>query len=596
MFIRNHLLGFFIAFFIASLLNSLAVAQLPSVKELSDGVDHRHATYRDLKFIYDVRYKTEISPTPPPAIDTSGGFVSARDVFKLAGGTSVQKPEKWNSSWVRTTSRGLGQQVMTDFVVTDDEIDYLFTRWNRNLIGAIRQQHVGKVLPRSYGGTPSYVNPFRNVLFLRFNNLPILEISPDHQDFDGVKNHLMDKFVVERERVVAGQTIYTLKAFLSPDDESHRIELELSGAPDFLIYRSELFYQNQLVEVFRIEDYEKVGSVIYPSKGYYEHKPVKPFFGFTYEFDVTYAGPLSAEDRQAWIPKWPPNTSVHNPTIQSPIEARQFVTRREIPPMSPGVRRSLVTLFGCLAACAVVLGLWFSWSTYSFELRLLVMMMGLGVPATLLALFVDKELAATFVKLAFTSTILAIPMRTIYGNSLRYRGTGTEQVDSTQVHKGSRVGFREWSMFAAALLITALLNSTQDVPMEQKVSGFIYEFMCLLILTSLFHRMLSPRVPWAVITFFAIGAGLFLFLQVPALALFDIPYFGRDHSAWVMLHVAGFVTLSILAVSFRLSNWRIGSDRKLPKNRRFSTREVGLWTASLAVLLALTQYLIKSDL
>ena len=121
MFIRKHSLGFLIALCFASLLNSLALAQRPAVKELSDGVDLRHATYRDLKFVYDVRYKTEISPTPPPAIDTSGGFVSARDVFKLSGGTSVAKPEKWNSSWVRTSSRGLGQQAMTDFYVTDDE-------------------------------------------------------------------------------------------------------------------------------------------------------------------------------------------------------------------------------------------------------------------------------------------------------------------------------------------------------------------------------------------------------------------------------------------------------------------------------------------
>lgn len=589
MFNRRHLLGFLIAFFIASHLNSLTVAQLPTVKELSDGVDRRHATYRDLKFVYDVRYKTEISPTPPPAIDTSGGFAYARDVFKFAGGTSMEKPEKWNSSWVRTSNKGFGQQAMTDFYVTDDDIQYSFTRWNSNIIGAIRGQHEGSVQPRSYGSYYSE-NPFKNFLFLRFNNIPILEISPGHLDFDVLKNHLMDKFVVERERVVAGRTIYTLRASINPDDEFHWIELEMSGAPEFLIYRWEVFYQKQPWAVFRIDDYAKVGSVIYPSKGFFEHKPVKSFFGFTYVFDVTYAGPLSAEDRQAWIPKWPPNT-----LVQNPIEARQFVTRREFPPISPSVRRAIIMLFGCLAACAVVLGLWFSWSTKSFELRLLVMLIGLGVPVALLAQFTDKELAATFVKLAFLSTILAIPMRTICGTSLRHRGSGTTPLDSTQVDV-SRVGFREWSMFVAALLVTALLNFKLDVPMEEKVSGIIYEVISFLVLSVLFHRILSPRADWAVLAFLSIGAALFLFLQVPVLALFDIPYFGKDHSAWVMLHVAGFVTLSILAVSFRLSNWRIGSDWKLPKSRRFSTREVGLWTASLAVLLALTQYLIKPDL
>jgi hypothetical protein len=45
-------------------------------------------------------------------------------------------------------------------------------------------------------------------------------------------------------------------------------------------------------------------------------------------------------------------------------------------------------LFGCLVAFAVALGLWFSWSTKSFELRLLVMLIGIGVPATLLSQFV----------------------------------------------------------------------------------------------------------------------------------------------------------------------------------------------------------------
>ena len=150
-------------------MNSFALAQLaqlPTAKELSHGVDRRHATYRDLKFVYDVRYKTEISPTPPPAIDTSGAFVSAHDVFKLSGGTSAENPEKWNSSWVRTSNKGFGQQVMTDFYVTDDEIEYSFTRWNNNLIGTIRGQHVGKVLPRSYG-TTYYENTFKNFLFLR---------------------------------------------------------------------------------------------------------------------------------------------------------------------------------------------------------------------------------------------------------------------------------------------------------------------------------------------------------------------------------------------------------------------------------------------
>jgi hypothetical protein len=51
MFTRKHSLGFLIALCFASLLNSLALAQRPTVKELSDGVDRRHATYRDLKFI-----------------------------------------------------------------------------------------------------------------------------------------------------------------------------------------------------------------------------------------------------------------------------------------------------------------------------------------------------------------------------------------------------------------------------------------------------------------------------------------------------------------------------------------------------------------
>ena len=595
MFISKHSLGFLIALCFASQLSSLALAQRPTVKELSDGVDHRHATYRDLKFVYDVRYRTEITPTPPPAIDTSGIFVSARDVFKLAGGTSVLKPEKWNSSWVRTSDRGFGQQAMTDFYVTDDEIEYSFTRWNSSMIGAIREQHSGKVLPRSYG-TSYYENPFKNFLFLRFNNLSILEISPGNQGWDVLKNHLMDNFAVQRERVVAGQTIYTLRASVNPDDEFHWIELDMSGAPDFLIYRWEVFYQKQSMEVFRIDEYAKVGSVIYPSNGYFEHKPDNHFFGFTYEFDVTYAGPLAAEDRQAWIPKWPPNTFVQNPTVQSPIEARQFVTRRELPPISPGVRRAIVMLFGCLVAFAVALGLWFSWSTKSFELRLLVMLIGIGVPATLLSQFVDKELAATFVTLAFTSTILAIPMRTISGASLRYRGSATAQLDSTQALNVSRVGFREWSMFFAALLVTALLNFSLDVPVFEKVGRVVYEVISVLVLTVLFNRILSPKVVWALLTFLAIGAGLFLFLQVPLLALFDIPYLGQDHFAWVLLHVAGFATLSMIAFAMRLSNWRIASDRKLPKNRRFSTREVGLWTASLAVLLALTQYLIKSDL
>ena len=593
MFIRKHSLGFFAVLLFANQLSSLTVAQLPTVKELSDGVDRRHATYRDLKFVYDVRYKTEISPTPPPEIDTSGELVTARDVFKLAGGTSVENPEKWNGSWTRTSNRGFGQQVMTDFNVTEDEIEYSFTRWNSNLIGAIREQHSGKILPRSYG-TPYYFNPFKNFLFLRFNNISILDIRPDNRDLDDLKNHLMTKFVVEHERVVAGQTIYTLRALVDSPDEFDWIEVDMSGAPDYLVCRWEVVYKKQLLEVFRIEQYAKVGSVTYPSKGYFEQKPLNQLFGFTYEFDVTYAGPLTVEDRQAWIPKWPPNTFVQNPTVQSPIEARQFVTRRELPP--PSVRRAIVMLFGCLAACAVVLGLWFSWSTKSFELRLLVMLIGLGVPVALLAQFVDKELAATFVKLAFTSTILAIPMRTISGASLRYRDSRITQLDSTQVSNVSRVGFREWSMFVAALLVTGLLNFSLDVPMSEKVGRVVYEVISVMVLTVLFNRILSPRVAWAVLTFLVIGTGLFLFLQVPLVALFDIPYFGQDHSAWVLLHVAGFVTLSILAVSFRLSNWRIASDRRLPKNHRFSTREVGLWTASLAVLLALTQYLIKSDL
>lgn len=220
----------------------------------------------------------------------------------------------------------------------------------------------------------------------------------------------------------------------------------------------------------------------------------------------------------------------------------------------------------------------------------------LEVPATLLAQLVDKELAATFVKIAFTSTILAIPMRTISGASLRYRDSGTTQLDSTQALNVSRVGFREWSMLVAALLVTGLLNFSLDVPVLEKVGRVVYEVISVLTLTVLFNRILSPRVAWAVLTFLSIAAGLFLYLQVPLVALFDIPYFGKDHSAWVMLHVAGFVTVSMLAIVMRLSSWRIASDRKLPKNRRFSTREVGLWTASLAVLLALTQYLIKTDL
>ena len=140
---------------------------------------------------------------------------------------------------------------MTDFYVTEDEIEHSFTRWNSNLIGAIQGRHAGSVLPRSYG-TPFYVNPFKNFLFLRCNNISILEISPDNEQFDLLKNHLMDKFEVERERVVAGQTIFTLKASIDPDDEFNWIELEMSGAPDFLVYRWEVFYQKQPFKVYRI--------------------------------------------------------------------------------------------------------------------------------------------------------------------------------------------------------------------------------------------------------------------------------------------------------------------------------------------------------
>ncbi len=52
--------------------------------------------------------------------------------------------------------------------------------------------------------------------------------------------------------------------------------------------------------------------------------------------------------------------------------------------------------------------------------------------------------------------------------------------------------------------------------------------------------------------------------------------------------------MTAFAVVLRLNNRRIGSDRSLSRSHRFSTREIGLWTASLAVFLAITETLATS--
>ena len=594
MFRNTHPLAFSCIIVLAAHLHEIALAAPPTVKELVEGVDRRHAAYTDLRFEYDVRYRTTPAvSTAPPWLDTKGKFVSTRNVFKWKGLNNLNSIKTWNSSWVQVSNNTLEKPILTRFESTADEIEYSFIRWKPGMSRAFKAHHEGTIGPRSYGAA-HLKNPFREFLFLRFNGLCLLDLGA-RQPAD-ILNSGMDSFVVQNERVVDGQTIYTLKSSLVPASQSNWIEVDVGGAPDFLVYRVEFFNENKSGAVFKIHEYSQSGPINYPAKGYAHHEPIGNLHGFTYEFKVTSVRPLSMEDRQAWIPKWPANTFVQNTTIQSPIEARQYLTKRELPfaSLSKNERATVFAIFGCLVAMAIVVGLWFSWNTGSFELRLAILTIGLAIPTAILIRFADQNLAIAIVILTLTTSIIATFTRTVSGTSIQ-RINNDSLSTNLPSENYNRIGFREWSMLAAALLVTTSLAYNADATRIEKAAGIVYTVVCVSILGILFHRLLSSRLIWAILTFLASGAGLLLFLQVPLSALFELPYYGKDHVAWVISHIAGFTTLVAFAVVLRLNNWRIGSDWKLSRTFRFSVREVGLWISTTAVLLAIFQWLTKSD-
>lgn len=595
MFHHAHPLAFSCIIFLATHLPEFAPAAPPTIKELVEGVDRRHVAYFDLRFDYDVRYRTmpQVS-SAPPWLNTYGRFISTRDSFKLAGLYNAKTMRTWNGSWIQVSDNTLEKPVLTRFEATADEIEYSFIRWKPGMPGALEAHHRGTIGPRSYGRV-HFENPFRDCLFLRFNAISVLDLG-SQQPAD-ILNRGMDSFVVQSERVSNGQTIYTLKGSIIPASQSNWIEVDVGGAPDFLVYRVEFFNENKSGAAYKIYEYSQFGQITYPARGYVQHEPFGNLFGFTYEFNVTSVRPLSDEDRQAWIPKWPVNTFVQNTTVQNPIEARQYLIKREIPLalLTHSARTAFFALFGCMAAIAVVVGLWFSLNSGSFQLRLAILVIGLAIPTVMLIRLSDQNLAIAIVILTLTTSILATFTRTVFGTSIQ-RITNDALPTNSPPDNCHRIGFREWSMLAVALLVTTSLAYNADATRIEKAAGIVYAVICVSILGILFTRLLSSRLVWASLILLASGAGLLLFLQVPLSALFELPYYGKDHDAWVISHIVGFTTLVTIAVILRLNHWHIGSDWKLSRTYRFSVREIGLWISTTAVLLAIFQWLTQSNI
>ncbi len=571
--------------------HQVALADKPTIKELVEGVDRRHAAYFGMRYEYDVRFRT----TPAASLLNT---VSTRNVFKLTELRNAKSMRIWNCSWVQVSNNAFEGPLLTRFYATENEIEYSFTRWRPGMQFAnpLEVRHEGTITARSQG-SPDYFDPFRELLFLRFNLVSVLDLGAQ-QPVDRL-NRGMDFFIMQNERVVDGKTIYTLKGSFDATSQTDWIEVEVGDAPDFLIYRVEFFNKNKSGAVYKIQEYSKIGSTMYPTKGYAHHEPFGDAFGFTYEFNATSVQRLSDEDRQAWIPKWPANTWVwdQNSTLPSRSKQGYFITKRELPlaSLSKSARIAFFALFGCLVGIVVVVGLWFSWNSDSFARRLAILLIGLAIPMAILERLADQNLAILIVIVTLATSVVATSTRTLFGTSIS-RMDRDSIAKRPLMENHSRVGFREWSMLVAALLLTVFLTFNADALVIEKAVGMAYALICVSILGILFHRLLGLRLFWAIVTLLASGAGLLICLQMPLVGLSHIPYYGNDHVAWVVSHVVGFTTVATLAAILRLKNYRIGSDWKLSRDYRFSVREIGLWITTVAVLLTIFQLLTRIDL
>lgn len=583
------------------LLIQLASAQPPTVQDLSKGVDERWAAYSDVKFIYEVRHRNRQSQTAKypirPEIDTHGQFVASRNTLKLKGHAEWQAMSSLQATWVQQRRNSFGRDYLQAFYANDDKVAYSFHRFNPHMRGA-GNMHQASIAPLSHGSSPRE-DLFPNFLFLRLNGITAWDLFPARRCDEEVWNHRLADFQVASQFRVDGQEVYRLKYSSDPKDE-FRIEVDMNGAPDFIIHRLEFFHQNESAELYQISDVSRVAGIAFPSQGHFHRRAIGQIHELDYEFKVTYAGQLTTEDADDWIPAWPPNTFVQD---TSTGVNRHFGTNRENPfaSFSQAEQPVLWVALGSVFAFSVLIALWFTWMATRFETRLMTFLIGFAGPTVLLSIYLDPVLATFFAWTSICTLLLAIPIRGLWGTSIVLFQSTVSDADGETLRREcySRIGFREWAMFLIGLCVAIVLAVNADLTLIEKGVGLTFAVLSACLLSLLFHGILCTSGIRAIVSLLVLGSLLALFLQIPFAAGFGLPYWGRDHAAWCQFHLAAFATMFAMAGVLRINRWRIVSDKSFGhvlslRSIRFGLRELGLWVTAVAILIAVTQMLGRS--
>ncbi len=595
-----------------------ASGQLPTIQELTAGVDARHSAYGNLSFEYESRIRTRPSPDGyrvRPEDDTQGRFVRSRNIFKLRGIPNRADVGAIQAHWMRFERRIFGSDLLTNFQVTDEFHEYAFDRWNPRMLAA-GGKNQGHILDRAHGNA-ARSDLFPHFLFLRPNGLTLWDIYPGLKWGEGVFDHRLSDLTLAKQFEVNGQTRYLFHSGRDPQQFSW-FEVDMTGSPDFSIHRLEVFHEGKTAELYRVTEFAHVDGSTVPAKGFFERIGIGMIHQITYDFELTQVRHLTAEDVRTWIPSWPANTFIQD--HKNGVLTFSTVFQSPIANSSPISKGLLWALSGCALAGSVIASLCFILRSSSFEARLLLYLLGVAVPTFLLATLVDNFFATLFAWTSLLALLLAVLLRSASGTTMQRMSFPTNDASTLAVSldgeryssepaaaerqaldpvvqltfRHTRFGYREWTISGLCLTLTVAIFANLQLALPNKAVAFSYAGVLVFLLSKLFRNTLRRQPSRALLHSLVPSILLSLLAMFPVVTLFEVSYFESD-TWWCLIHIAAGVTVVAVGVVFRLRGWRVVTERSiaetLHRNRQFGIRELCLWVTAVAVLIAMAQVL-----
>jgi hypothetical protein len=286
--------------------------QLPTIGELSDGLERQIEARQKLKFEYDVIAKfekTEVSPE----LD-----VRSQDTFRILRADDRDGARR---CWVRRVDRGEGWRV-SKFISFDGTASAVYES------AAERLRPSGAM---GSGAIVAFEQPFHyeHNLFDDFLNTNLAG-STDYADPRWELSHQSPiKWEVKSSYGMDGRTVYVLLGEYAQFKLLY--DAHMLGSPDYLLIRRDVRWidaSKPTLSSLHVTAIGTVDSIAYPAAGRFFQPGYGEVKGKEYEFKVLTAEIIDESTVSDWLPEWPPGTivkdQINNTAFTIPFSAEQL--------------------------------------------------------------------------------------------------------------------------------------------------------------------------------------------------------------------------------------------------------------------------------